>query len=334
MLGDVTFTRETILVSLKNALGEPFDPLKDPLPEELETARIDPEVLGPNRIGRLSVFSNGTISIPKDTTLTASLGGQPGFHGGCHRYRRHAPRAIWIDLRTRRTDANDSPGFGKSLLTLALTAFLDAAGRWVNDSAVPGAPTTRDPLAIDGGTITLGAGAGGLLDLQAGSVLDASAGAHRTADGDIRAGVGGSISVSAAPNADFDPLETTIASTFRAFALQDGGELSITANSLCIAATDCTDEEVGAYWANIDELTRGGFSLLSLASNLGGVSVAPDTTIRPRQVNLLLDRDVTTVRGGALLSSLTATNGSAGSSAQARELGIVGPPSWVRSVHR
>ena len=81
-------------------------------------------------------------------------------------------------------------------LVLAPGSALVTQGRWVNerDGRAVGDNTAQGPLAIDGGTVTLGAA--GDLDVQSGSLIDVGGGGQVTSKGALVEGKGGTVDLS------------------------------------------------------------------------------------------------------------------------------------------
>ena len=288
LLPDVVFASGTVLNTLTGPGGAAFDPLTDPLPAELSTVKIRPDLFGTNGIGVLSLFANGTVSVPENVSLQMPAGGQLAIRAGVINFNGSikAPDGA-VSLAAAPTETvlltTGNPG-----LTLGTHALIDVSGEWVNDLPLGTFVTGTAPLATAGGSVSIATAGGALLDLAVGSVINASGGAQRTAAGQIVAGNGGNIAISVGPTPNALPVSVTIGSQLQDFALQRGGKLSLTANEICIAATDCANGVQGTLWVSPQIFSSDGFGSVALTSDLFGLQVLPETQIAPQQANLVL----------------------------------------------
>src|SRR5581483_7337301 len=169
----------------------------------------------------------------------------------------------------------------------------------VNDSVAlnPNGPTA--PLWINGGTISLTAADGGNLTLSSGSLVDVSGGAHLTSSGTLVGGSGGTISLATtanpAPGGGTSAM-LDLEATLRGYAVSNGGTLKLTANSVCIGQAHCATKDVSSeLLLTPDRFTSGGFAQYSIASSVGGVTVAPGTTFNLYQQNLVAAHNLVNV---------------------------------------
>jgi filamentous hemagglutinin len=303
LVSDVTFAPGNVLDSLTGPGGAPFNPLTDPLPASLNQVQLNPALVGPNGVSQLQVFANGHVAIPEGVDLQFPIAGGLSVTAGSVDIEgsiRAPSGTVTVNVAPTATLL---PGAPDLKLTLGSSAILDVSGYVVNDLPAGTTVPRTDPLAINGGSVTLNANGGAVLNLQSGSLIDVSGGAQLTSAGQVNAGSGGSIKLSAAPDTGFNPVQAIFDSTLRGFALQNGGSVNITANSICIAAADCTMGQVGALWVAPGLFTADGFSSVSLASNLGGLELMPGTTLSPRQLNYQLASVPSSELTGASLAS-------------------------------
>jgi filamentous hemagglutinin family protein len=286
LLGDVTLGSQNVLPGL---MAAGFNPSQDPLPASYSTSILRTDLIGPQGVGNLEIFSGGTVTLPASTSLSFPAGGSLRL------------RANTVDLLgsidapsgaiSATAELTDPPGSthpsGTPSLTVGAGAELTAHGTWVNDSVAlnPNGPT--DPLWINGGSVSLTAVDGGNLTLAAGSLIDVSGGAHLTSSGTLVGGSGGTITLATTPNsAQAAPATLDLEGTLRGYAVSQGGTLNLTANSVCIAAVDCTDGDPSELWLTPGRFTSGGFAQYSIASSVGDVTIAPGVTIDVYQQNL------------------------------------------------
>ena len=277
--------------------GVPFDPLSDTLPDDY-VSNIRPELLADGAVTRLQVFANSTVTVGEDiavvlpTAATLDLTASELLFGADYT----APSGA-LTLTAVETADRDTP----VAVTLAGSATVDLSGNWVNDNPLLGPPTT--PTAIDGGTATIRA-LGGDAALNSGAVVDVSAGAYRTAAGEIIFGRAGSIDISATPPLGGAPSSTVVDADLRAYGFDNGGRLSITASMICIAAVDCADDD-GELAIQPGDLFAGGFADVSLTSVFLGIDVQEQTQIVGRQRNLQIDANTSLVESGSALATFT-----------------------------
>lgn len=189
------------------------------------------------------------------------------------------------------TDSN-----GKKVLELpsdlhiGAKAVLDASGRWVNDLQAGFDAAQTDPLYLDGGSIKLSSV--GNLYAKAGSSINADGGAQLKLDGDIVAGKGGSIGLSAkGPLGQASTVH--LDGVVRAASLSKGGSLSISSGEILIgnavvsALTDPMRLTVTNGGFAFDQ--ESGFSEIKLNSNFAGLTVAAGTQLDLKNKNLVLD---------------------------------------------
>jgi filamentous hemagglutinin family protein len=280
---NVTFASGSVLDTLTGPQGAAFDPLVDPLPASLNVTQLRPDLFGAGGISQLEIFANGSVTVPQGVNLQLPIAGSVAITAGAVDIegRIGAPSgSIAVDAAPTLTMIAGSPD---ASLALGSSAVLDVRGYLVNDLPVGATAARTDPLAINGGSIQLSAAGGTSLELESGSIIDVSAGAQLTSAGKINPGSAGNISLTVGTDANADPIAVTLDSTFRGFALQNGGGISITANSICISVANCSSG-VGSVWIAPSLFDDDGFARVSLTSNLGGLTLQ-DTSLDPRQLN-------------------------------------------------
>jgi filamentous hemagglutinin family protein len=302
LLSDVRFENSGAV-----PLGTSFDPWNTELPIYYETAILRTRLFGDDGIGRLTLRANGSVALPEDVALELPVGGSIDIKAGS------------IDVAGSITSHSGSIKLSSAAtttrrpleggLTLRSTATLDVSGVWVNDMPVAndGSAGTA-ALAIKGGSVTL-SGEENAVTLAAGSVIDASGGAQLTAGGKFVAGASGTISLSTTPeSATGIAAPLTIDGELRAFGFQNGGSLSLTTAALCVADSSAVcqeDDRDGLLRLAPTFFSQGGFSAFSLNSNQGGIEVAPGTTVRLQQNNLVAQGSLSSIKSGTSLNEFT-----------------------------
>ncbi len=306
LLPNVDFAPGTVFNQLTGPSGQPFNPLTDPLPDLLDTVHLRPDIFGADSFGFLQLYANGTVSMPADVSLQLPAGGGLAITAGAIDLEGSVRAASGSVALTATPTVAIAQGSPLATLTLGPHASLNVSGQWDNDllDAMQGTPLA--PLAINGGSVSIAAQGGALLQLESGSVIDVSGGAELTTAGAVTAGAGGSVSLGVAPSENLTPVPVTVDSTLRGFAIADGGSLSITANSICIAAGNCATGQVGTLWVAPALFAADGFSSVKLDSNLGSLGVAAGTTVTAQQLNYQLSESPEPVPTGTPLASFAA----------------------------
>lgn len=302
--GDVAFGGELVLPTLLNDDPE-FDPETDELPASVNTTSLRSELFGEDRITRVEVNSNGSVTLPEEVTLSLSeqgalkiraadveIAGQVTAHSGS------------IDIASLSTALNAN---SETSVHLASTALLDVSGQWVNDSSLLNNGGQLAPLLIEGGDINVSAESGSLR-LDSGSVLDASGGAWADSDGNVVAGDAGSISLSASgdPSQLQHSVVLELGAELKAFGFENGGTLSISAPEICVASDgQCGSGAEGTLQLTPEALLAGGFSDISLRSNERGLLVESGTQIDLQQRNRVLNVGALNAATGSDLDSLS-----------------------------
>lgn len=286
----VTFASQTVLAGLE-ASG--FDPSVDQLPSSYVSV-LRPDLFGPQGIGRLELYSDGTVTVPSGTSLslpgdglfdvsahTIDIDGSIDVPGG-----NIALAASWTN--TNQPDQNDPDA---PSMQVGPDAALTARGAWVNDSVQFNPNGPSGPLFLNGGTIGLSV-ADGNLTLDPGSLIDVSGGAQLTTSGQLAYGSGGKISLAVSPlsaqgSDEIAPTALSIGGTLRGYGALEGGSLKLVADTVCIAPTDCSGGDPSVLWLPPAFFQQNGFASYDIESSLNGLTVAPGTVIDLVQQNLV-----------------------------------------------
>jgi filamentous hemagglutinin family protein len=170
-------------------------------------------------------------------------------------------------------------------ITLAAGAAIDTTGMWTNLFLNPGTPSGG--AFINGGAVTLESLAN--LNLEPGSVIDASAGAEVTPSGTVTGGAGGALSLTVTEvSLDAAPGSLNLQGTLRSYGFTAGGALAISAPGIQIGNA-VTGDSPGAVLLQ-PAFFGSGFSSYALNSSAGGflnaalpasddVAIAPGTIV-------------------------------------------------------
>jgi filamentous hemagglutinin family protein len=273
-------------------------------PEAADAILLRPELFGEDKVARLEVHANGSVTLDADSALALPGQGKVEIHAG--------RIAIAGDISAASGDialeALETAGTsaGEVDLRVAADATLDVRGQWVNeDERFASADDALPARLTDGGSVSLRA-VRGSLTLEPGSLIDASAGARRDAGGGVHGGRGGDISLAAIRGTFSDPeVRLQQGAELRALALADGGSLSISAPEVCLTEGDaCAGQSESALTLAPDALIAGGFSGVTLRSNTGGLGVAAGTLVELRQRNVVLDDTAAEAPSGTALQDI------------------------------
>jgi filamentous hemagglutinin family protein len=264
---------------------------------------LDPALLEPSGINRLTVFSGGRIT-------TGDLSLAPGG-----RVRLESNEAIVVDgaLTTPGGQvqlATEQNAILRPGLTVTERGAIDVQGSWVNDSAALNPAGATAPLFIEGGSVNLAAS--GDLTVAAGALIDVGGGAQLGADGTVNGGKAGAISIaSVAPDGDLVETVLAVEGTFRGFALEAGGSLALTGAGFVIGG-DGTPALLGGVALDAAFFSSGGFAsydltVASLANNAAAtlIEIADGTAVFVRAENLTLDPDFAAAPTGTDIDELT-----------------------------
>lgn len=264
----------------------------DALPSDLlDVVRLDPALLGKDKVANLEVFSNRAAAV-RDV-LRAPQGGSVRItaQGLSVEADIHAPGGA-IVLDAKRNDVNiiSTP----LDVTVADGVTLSARGAWVNE--MPGVPPgTGEVALVNGGRIALSAP--DTLALGQDTLLDVTGGGRLKADnrGKVIAGNGGNISLSG--NA-----VSGLGRNVRGHGIGHGGTLSVASYRILIGgAPDSTN---GTLNLDTGFFERAGFANIDLAG-IENLTVAEGVTIRPTLLNLELLPDYTLRTTGSRVEDFT-----------------------------
>ncbi|MDP2904657.1 MAG: filamentous hemagglutinin family protein [Methylovulum sp.] len=195
-----------------------------------------------------------------------------------------------INLISRNTGVPENSG----KIDLSPESVLDVSGRWVNDFAQGLDATPTEPLAIDGGSISVTAT--GDLNLNAGAVVSADGGAWLALNNRLVEGKGGSISLVTTPRADNGSSLLHLDGELSAYGLSEGGSLSLSSGEVIVgvagdAVKAASALVLGVHDGHFDFDKKSGFSNINLTSSSGDISVKADAPLALIQQNRILEGD-------------------------------------------
>lgn len=194
-------------------------------------------------------------------------------------------RAAGGDVRL--TSTSNVDGLGRVVLTD--TAVVDVSGQQVDDKplGVPSQESTTT-LVVDGGQVAINASQA--LDIQAGSLVDVSAGVWRQANGKWAEGQAGAVELALDRGRRSEGLSMRLAGQLRGHGFKQGGRLSITGlRTLTLSKQgDNTDTPTWDVTMDAEKWARQGFGQVSLSA-LGDVTVQANTRLAPQLTNWVLN---------------------------------------------
>ncbi len=303
-LGDVLFGDPADLDTVRNADGTPFDPRRDLLPAALDVLRLSPALLRNAAPSALTIAANGSVTLPVGVDLRLAPGASLSLRAGAIDLQGSVTLPSGsVSARARQTVVYDNSTAALApLLRLGPAASLSLQGNWVNDRwSIDRGDFLLAPAFINGGSAELTVDDGAAV-LATGSVIDVSGGAQRRADGTVVAGRGGSIVVGTRQVNATVATTLQLGSTLRGFGLREGGNLSITAPSVCVSATACG--VAGTLALAPSFFSSGGFRSFSVASNAGGLTVAGNAVLDLRATNWVLNNAAVSAASGTPFASL------------------------------
>lgn len=277
------------------------------LPEDLDAApqtwrdqfTLSTDFLRNGGFGRMAVYSNGKISLPKGVDLKTPAGGAVTLAGRELKIAGDmAVPAGNIDLSSLLiAGLPDYTGTG-----IAVEGTLSTNGQWVNDApAIAGAGLGT--ALIDGGEIRMRSVSG--LELGENSVVDVSGGGWLQAGGSLQAGTGGSITLASDHG---QPANLEIRSPMRldgelrAYSMGRGGSLTLSAADMVI--DESGSATAGKLLLSPDIFQRGGFAQY-VVSGRDNLLIAAGAMIAPRHETLIADSSFATQVSGADLLDFT-----------------------------
>ncbi|MBS3965071.1 MAG: filamentous hemagglutinin family protein [Methylomonas sp.] len=184
-------------------------------------------------------------------------------------------------------------------ITLHNGSLLDTSGGWVNDFRFRGTGVLpNDPLAIDGGTVSVRSV--GDLVMQQGARIRADGGGWLDQSGGLTPGNGGSIALIADGGVVASRLRLNGAVS--AAALGQGGRLTLGSADIVVGngATSVVNPlRLTVSNGRFDFDPQGGFGEINLLATLGDVVVTHGTVLDMKTANLLLNGDFLNRASGA-----------------------------------
>lgn len=249
-------------------------------------------------IDHLELYSNEAIVQEADAPLNVGGGGSIVLTGARIEANAdlRAPGGS-VSLTARTTQRN--PGIAGRDVAVGAHVRIGTAGTWTNDGAPAGGGSTS-PVWRDGGNVAISAMED--VTLQAGSVVDVSAGAWRGANGALRTGNAGSIAIASNGSAVGAPAgKLVLNGELRGFGFGRGGRLGLAFPSLTIAAAG-----TGSEWLAPDFFSAHGFGDISL-TGIQRLEVADATRIAPQLRSLEMLRAAAVAPSAADMTGLTRT---------------------------
>lgn len=247
-------------------------------------------------ISHTTIHSRALVAVHDAANLNIPAGGSLALQGSQLELNgRITAPAGSVSLNTTFDNGIPVPP-GDGSLHLSSSSRINTSGIWTNDlrnrSGNPGDP--RGLILPDAGPVNITAD--GRLKFDQGSEIAADGSAWLSAGGKLTQGKGGAISLTAqqinnSTNSNFSN-NLDFQGTVHAYALQQGGTLNLTSNGILVGSSFST------LWTNTgglepvvlseDFFNKGGFSGYNLTSNLYGIAVGYDTSIRLKAENLVL----------------------------------------------
>lgn len=259
------------------------DPLDAALGARSGTVNLDLARLAGAGLQGLEVQANGSIVLPAGVAVTLPALFSPSLLS-------QQDIRFGTDLRSAGMTLSAESLLGDVVLDPGRT--LDAAGTWINDDAArrAGQAAWAGPWAIDGGSVTLQAGAD--VVLSQGSRVDVSGGGAVLADGSFAAGDAGRIALAHTGGRQFAggiELQGTLAGYAYRFGntAGAGGTLDLAADDIVVGSAPGGADSL---FLTGDFFSQGGFAHYALTANWGAVSIGGDARIVVDPVLRTLDR--------------------------------------------
>ncbi len=284
------FQNENVVFADAPPLADDFN-ATTPLGARRETVHVPGDLFEPSfssttgeliqpGFSAVSVFANGSVSVPRDTVLEVPPGGAVSIAGN----RVRVEGTIGAPGGSVNIAATTTARAGEASAVVASGATVSTAGLWVNE-LLDGAtgPILARERRIDGGSVVLSSSFRAAT--EPGSLLDVSGGARLDVTGRLVAGNAGSILVEGGVGVRDDLLfgPVSVQGEMRGFSAVRGGTLSVRAASVTVGQSGAGDLALPA-----DFFQRGGFTTYNV-SGRRGVAVAPGTAIGVVADSLVLD---------------------------------------------
>ncbi len=300
---DIVFSQNPIVANI--AVDQPI-PRKSPGSTDASALVLNADLFKQSGISNVSIKTNGAISLQNGAQMAL-----PDF-GSLNLAATHfavegsivAPSGS-VNLKPISVGGQLSPAD----IILGSSAQIDVAGLWAND-LLDGQPGHNlGIIANNGGSVSLVAEQGNL-DLQKGSLVDVSGGAYLNGQGQVSAGKGGRISLTAATDySGGGPSSLILDGKLSGWAISQGGSLAISTNEVFIGPASAAPTHPGSGTTPLllspAFFQQNGFANYSLTANLYGLTVASDLNITPQQYNVQLDSNLASQATGSKLTSFS-----------------------------
>ncbi len=286
---------------LQMAVDDDFPLNADKQPADLI---ITTDLFGKSGIQEVSVKTTGQASLAEGATIAMRPGGSLTMEAGHIDIAGNFKAAGGaLDLKATTLSLAEKAG----LLEIGAQAVLNVSGLWVNDLQLGPAALPTDPLAINGGTVTLQAG--DHLQVNAGSSIRADGGAWLPYIGNLKAGKGGDISLSAVGTESI-PATLTLAGELSAYGLEQNGSLSLASGKIIVGKPDAEDTldqalVLGVTNGNFDFSRQLAFSRINLSANFENLTVKSNAYLNLAAKNLELEEGYLNQATGASLRDFT-----------------------------
>lgn len=287
------------LTAQRSALASGFG-LASPLPDTLS---IWAGMFGRGGFTRLESHSLGNLALPSGVSLDVGPGGS-------------------IHIKSATADIGGSIRAAAGNITLEIagdahvagSAVLSTAGAWTNDRLGLASSAPAGWVATQGGTVRI---EGGNLTLDAGSVVDVSAGAWLRADGSVRFGPPGSITLATGEARDNagqqTPNQLVTRGTLLGYAVGTlsnpgtGGTLSIRTSRITVGPV--RESQPGEWLVQGSWFDLGGFSTFDL-TGIDSVAFEPGANVAPVVRSRILAPGAVAMATGSSMSAVTSVPGS------------------------
>lgn len=295
-------------ILLQSQAGSTLLGLDEAFPQDGQ-GHTAPLLLAANRffadgVSRVVLKTQGTLRLAQDALLRLQEGGSFSADAGQISVAGaiQAPGGA-VALQTHLAAGNQDVVDGS--VALQPGASIDVGGVFVNDTGVLQTQHTFAPAAIHGGSVAIKTDQGDL-SVAAGAAIRADGGAWLDQRGQVTAGRGGSIALE---SAGIDGSNLKLGGTLSAYALQQGGTLSLATHEIRLgaAATAAAPSSNGLLPLRLLPafFTQGGFSQYNLASNLSGITVEDKAQIHPQTQNLLFNSDPRLLASGSAMRAIS-----------------------------
>jgi filamentous hemagglutinin family protein len=295
-------------ILLQSQAGSTLLGLDEAFPQDGQ-GHTSPLLLAANRffadgVSRVALKTQGALRLAQDALLRLQEGGSFSADAGQMELAGaiQAPGGS-VALQTRLAAGNQDVVDGS--IALQPGASIDVGGVFVNDTGVLQTPHRFAPAAINGGSVAITTDQGDL-SVAAGAAIRADGGAWLDQRGQVTAGRGGSIALE---SAGIDGSNLKLGGTLSAYALEQGGTLSLTTHEIRLgaAATAAAPSSNGLVPLRLLPafFTQGGFSQYNLASNLSGITVEDKAQIHPQTQNLLFNSDPRLLASGSAMRAIS-----------------------------